>query len=55
MTNGSIQYQQNQEIIQLVVIATDNGDKPMSAVAAVYVQISSVNKYTPEFKESSYS
>lgn len=54
-TNGSIQYQQSQEILQLVVIATDNGDNPLSAVTAVYIQITSVNKYSPKFKETNYS
>ncbi|XP_045202941.2 protein dachsous-like [Mercenaria mercenaria] len=54
-TNKTILYQANQEIIQLVVIATDNGTLPLSAVVAVYIQLTSVNNYAPKFKENSYS
>ena len=54
-TNETVNYRQNQEIIQLVVMATDNGQRPLSTVVAVYIQIMSVNKYPPKFLKSSYS
>lgn len=53
-TKETVTYQANQEIIQLVVKATDNGTQPLSAVVAVYIQISSVNNYAPKFSKDNY-
>ncbi|WAR00850.1 DS-like protein [Mya arenaria] len=54
-TNGAIQYDPEDEIVQLVVMATDGGSPHLSAVAAVYVQVTSVNKFEPKFNELRYS
>ncbi|KAL4230834.1 condensed mesenchymal cell proliferation [Mactra antiquata] len=53
-TQEVVTYKDNQEIILLVVKATDNGTYPRSADVAVYIQISSVNNYAPEFQKETY-
>ncbi|KAL3878343.1 hypothetical protein ACJMK2_030706, partial [Sinanodonta woodiana] len=53
-TNATVVYQPNQEIVQLVVIAEDRGTPSLSGVVAVHIQITSVNKYPPEFDKGEY-
>lgn len=39
----------DESVIQLLVIATDGGTEARSAMTAVYVHMTAVNKYTPAF------
>ncbi|KAL5011978.1 hypothetical protein ScPMuIL_010529 [Solemya velum] len=54
-TNNTIQYSPDQQIVQLSVIAKDQGNPPLSTVIAVHIQIARINRFPPEFTLSSYS
>ncbi|CAG5115641.1 unnamed protein product, partial [Candidula unifasciata] len=48
-TNRTIAFTSGQSIIQLVVVAKDNGTVVQSSMVSVHIQITDVNKFTPRF------
>nr|KAG5696279.1 hypothetical protein BaRGS_019981 [Batillaria attramentaria] len=54
-TNKTITSSLSESVVQLVVVARDGGSPPLSAMVAVQVQVTDVNKYRPEFQRPSYT
>ncbi|XP_046326847.2 protein dachsous-like [Haliotis rufescens] len=53
-TNKSLTYEAFSSIIELVVIAQDGGSPTLSDMVAVHIQITDINKYSPQFEQTSY-
>ncbi|PRD31895.1 UNVERIFIED_CONTAM: ds [Trichonephila clavipes] len=53
-TNKSLAFDPRQHTIQLIVTAVDKGQPPMTAVAAVHIQVVDVNNNAPKFSSPSY-
>lgn len=54
-TNKSLAFDPRQHTIQLIVSAVDKGRPPMTAVAAVHIQVVDVNNNAPKFSSLSYT
>lgn len=54
-TNKSLSFDPRQHAIQLIVSAADKGRPPMTAVAAVHIQVVDVNNNAPKFSNLSYT
>ncbi|KFM63484.1 Protocadherin-23, partial [Stegodyphus mimosarum] len=54
-TNKSLAFDPRQHTIQLIVSAVDKGHPPMTAVAAVHIQVVDVNNNAPKFSSLSYT
>lgn len=53
-TNKSLAFDPRQHTIQLIVTAVDKGQPPLTAVAAVHIQVVDVNNNAPKFSNLSY-
>ncbi|KAG8176879.1 hypothetical protein JTE90_007488 [Oedothorax gibbosus] len=53
-TNKSLAFDPRQHTIQLIVTAVDKGLPPLTAVAAVHIQVVDVNNNAPNFSNLSY-